>query len=84
MDGRGAVTISPAFQIDSHAAVTVYPVMAMVDLPDLFQHFRFMGMVSRLPMFSVVVVGIGTDRQPTEQPAGAEFVVILLNEPISL
>ena len=38
MYGRGAVSISPACQIDSHIPVSGNPIVAMIDLPDLFQN----------------------------------------------
>ena len=84
MDGCGAVSISSALQIDPHAAVTIYPVMTVVDLSDLFQHLPFMGMISCLPVFTVVIVSIGTESHPAQQPADAEFCMELINKPISL
>ena len=49
-----AVAVSSAFQIGSHTAVPVYPIVAVVDLFDLFLDFLFLGTIIRLPVFPVV------------------------------
>lgn len=84
MDGRRAVTVSFALQIDRHAAVTVHSVVAVVDLVDLLLDFFFLSVMPRLPMFPIVIVGIWTDPQPPQQPADAEFLLMLVDEPVSL
>lgn len=45
MDSCAAIAVSPAFQINCHAAVTVHTVMAVVDIPDLLQNLCFLGIV---------------------------------------
>ena len=84
MDSCAAVAVSSAFQISCHAAVTVHAVMAVVDIPDLLLNLCFLGMIIRLPVFPVVVISIRADSQPLQQPADAVFLMVLVNEPISL
>ena len=64
MDGCGAVVVSFAAQISRHTAVAVNTVMPVVDLIDLSLDFCFLGIIIRLPMFPVVIVGIRADLQP--------------------
>ena len=84
MDGSSAVTVSPALQIDRHAAVAVNAVVAVIDLIDLPLDFRFFGIIIRLPVLPVVIVCIRTDPQPPQQPADAEFFMMPVDESISL
>ena len=84
MDSRAAVAVSPAFQISCHAAVTVHAVMVVVDIPDPLLDLCFLGIIIRLPVFPVVVISIRTDSQPPQQPADAEFLMVLVKESISL
>ena len=84
MDSRAAVAVSPAFQISCHAAVTVHAVMVVVDIPDLLLDLCFLGMIICLPVFPVVVISIRADSQLLQQPADAVFLMVLVNEPISL
>ena len=84
MDSRAAVAVSPAFQINCHAAVTVHAVMVVVDIPDLLLDLCFLGMIICLPVFPVVVISIRADSQPLQQPADTVFLMVLVNEPISL
>lgn len=84
MDCCLAVAVPPALQIGSHTAVPVYSTVAVVDLFDLFPDFLFLGIVIRLPVFPVVIVGIRADPQPPQQPADAEFLMVLVDEPVSL
>lgn len=79
-----AVAVSSAFQIDSHAAVPVHSIVAVVDFFDLFLGFLFLGIIIRLPVFPVVIVGIRADPQPPQQPSDAEFLMVLFDKPISL
>ena len=58
--------------------------MAMVDAADLLLNLRFLGIIIRLPVFPVVIVGIRADPQLPQQPTGAEFFMVLFNKPISL
>ena len=58
MDGCGAVDVSAAFQIGPHAAVAVDAVVAVVDPLDLPMDFCLLGIVVRLPVLPVVVIGI--------------------------
>ena len=82
--GGGAVGIAPARQIDCHAPVTVNTVVFMIDFVNLCLDFLFMGIITRLPVFPVVVVCIRIDIQPVQQPADAEFVMVFFDESISL
>ena len=84
MDCCRTVSVSPAFQIGHHAAVPVHPIMTMIDFVDLPLDFRFFGIIIRLPVFPVVIVGIRADPQPPQQPADAEFFLMLIDEPVSL
>ncbi len=84
MDCHLAVAVPPAFQIDRHAAVSVYSIVAVVDLFNLFLDFRFLDVIIRLPVFPVVIVGVRADFQPSQQPANAEFFMILIDKSISL
>lgn len=83
MDGRLAVAVASALQIGPHAAVAVHSAMAVVDFVNLFLGFCFLGIITRLPVFPVVIVGIRTYLQPSQQPADAEFLIMLVNEPVS-
>ena len=71
MDGSGTVTISFALQIDRHAAIAINTVVPVVDLINLPLDFCFLGIITCLPVFPVVIVGIRADPQPPQQPAGA-------------
>ena len=84
MNSCSAVVVASTFQIDCHPAVAVYTVMTVVNFLYLHLNFRFVGIVICLSVFPVVIVGIRTNFQPSQQPANAEFLVILLNKPISL
>ncbi len=55
--------ISSAFQINLHAAVTVNAVVFMIDFFDLCLNFSLLSIVTRLPVFPVVVVSIWIDFQ---------------------
>jgi len=84
MDGSGAVAVSFTLQIDRHGTVAVNTVVPVVDFIYLPLNFCFLGVIIRLPVFPVVIVGIRTDPQPSQQPAGAEFFVVLVNKLVSL
>ena len=84
MDRGGAVAVSFALQIDCHAAVAVNSVVFVVNLIDLLLDFCFLGVIIRLPVFPVVVVGIRVQTQPPQQPADAESFMILVDKPVSL
>jgi len=84
MDCRPAVAVPPAFKIGRHAAVSVYSVVAVVDFFNLLLGRCFLGIVIRLPVFPIVIVGIRADPQPPQQPADAEFFLMLIDEPVSL
>ena len=58
--------------------------MAVIDATDLLLNLRFLGIIIRLPVFPVVIVGIRADPQPPQQPADAEFFLVLIDEPVSL
>ena len=84
MDCCLTVAVPPALQIGSHTAEPVYSIVAVVNLFDLFLDFLFLGTIIRLPVFPVVIVGIRADPQPPQQPADAEFLMVLFDKPISL
>ncbi len=58
--------------------------MAVIDAADLLLNLCFLGIIIRLPVFPVVIVGIRADPQPPQQPADAEFFLMLIDEPVSL
>lgn len=84
MDCCLTVAVPSAFHIDRHAAVSVYSIVAVVDLFNLLLGFCFLGIIIRLPVLPVVIVGIRADRQPPQQPAYPEFFMVLFDKPISL
>ena len=84
MDRGSAVMIPSALQIYRHSAVTVNPIMAVVNFLYLSLHLCFLGIITRFPVFPVVVIRIRADAKPTKQPADAEFLIMLFQKPISL
>ena len=84
MDGCGAVAISAAFQINPHAAVAIDAVVAVVDPLDLLMNFCLLGIVVRLPVLPVVVVGIRAELQLSQKPANTKFFMMLFNKSVSL
>ena len=84
MDGSGAVAVPFALQIGRHAAVAVDAVVPVVDFIYLPLNFCFLDVIIRLPVFPVVIIGIRAEPQPPQQPAGAEFLMVLVDEPVSL
>ena len=84
MDCCLAVVVPPALQIGSHTAVSVYSIVVVVGFFDLLLGLLFLGIIIRLPVFPVVIVGVRADSQPPQQPADAEFLMVLSNKPISL
>jgi len=84
MYGNRAVMAAPARQIDGHGPVSRHSVMRMVNFPDQCFYCFFPGMISCLPVFPIVIVGIRADPQPPQQPADAEFFLMLIDEPVSL
>lgn len=84
MDGRNAVAVSSAFQVEPYAAVAVNTVVAVIDVLDFFHHLCFWGILTRLSVFPIVIIGILADSQPPQQPANAKLCMILFDESISL
>ena len=76
--------ISYPIQINRHAPVTIYVMMVMIDVPDLFLDFCFVRMIRCLPVLSVIIIGIRTNPQSPQQPADPEFLMMFLNESVSL
>ena len=76
MNGSRAVMVSYSLQINRHAPIAVYTVMAMVDTPDLLLDFRFVRMILCLPVLSVIIIGIRTNPQSPQQPADSEFLMM--------
>ncbi len=76
-----AVSISTACQINSHAAVAVNSVMAVINLADMVLDFWLLGIIIRLP---VVVINIWANAKPLQGSADAKLPVMLLNKPINL
>ena len=58
--------------------------MAVVDAADLILNLRFLGIIICLPMLPVVIVGILADPQSPQEPADAEFLLMIINKSISL
>ncbi len=58
--------------------------MPVVDFRNLFLDCCFLGIIIRLPVFPVVIVGIRADPQAPQQPADAEFFMVLVDKPVSL
>ena len=76
--------VSYSLLINRPATIAVYTVMAMVDSPDLLLDFRFVRMILCLPVLSVIIIGIRTNPQSPQQPADPEFLMMFLNESVSL
>ena len=75
-------------KISFHGGIVVgisrYPVMRMINMPDLCFYYFFLGIITRLTVFPVVVISIRADAEPPQQPADAEFPAMLFNQSISL
>ena len=84
MDGSGTVAVSFAPQIGRHATIAVHTVVPVVDFFYLPLDFCFLGIITCLPIFPVVIVGIRADPQPPQKPPGAEFFMVLVDKPVSL
>lgn len=84
MDSSGAIVVSFALQIDCHTAIAVNTVVPVVDLFNFLLHFCFLDIIFCLPVFPVVVVSIWADPQLFQQPADAEFFMVLIDESVSL
>ncbi len=84
MDGCGAVDVSAAFQINPHAAVAIDAVVAVVDPLNLLMDCCLLGMVVRLPVLPVVVIGIRPELQPSQKPAYAELLMMFFYKSVSL
>jgi hypothetical protein len=66
MDSRLAVAVAFTLQIGRHAAVAVHSAVAVVNFVNLLLDFCFLGIIPRLPVFPVVIVGIRADPQPPQ------------------
>ena len=64
--------------------VTVNTFVPVVDFRNLLLDCCFLGVIIRLLVFPVVIIGIRADPQAPEQPAGTEFFMVLVNKPVSL
>ena len=84
MDCCLAVAVPSAFQIGRHATVSVYSVVAVVDLFDLLLDLCFLDVIIRLSVFLVVIVRIRAEPQPSQQPAGAKSFMVLVDESVIL
>lgn len=56
--------ITSALQIYSHAPIADRAIVGVIDFTDLIQNFLFMGIVTRLPVFPVVIVCVRPDIKP--------------------
>ena len=65
MDGHRAVAVTFPLQIDRHAPLTVNSIVFVVNFLYRIQNLRFVGIIIRLPVFSVVVISIGIYLQPS-------------------
>ena len=84
MNGSSAVAVPFTLQIGRHGTVAVNTVVPVVDFIYLPMDLCFLGIIIRLPVFPVVIIGIRADPQPPQQPTGAEFFMVLVNKPVSL
>ena len=84
MYGNRAVMIAPARRINGHGPVSCHPVMRMIDFPAQSFCSFFLGIIICLSVFPIVVISIRADAKPPQQPADAEFPVMLFNKPIIL
>ena len=84
MNGSRAVMVSYPLQINRHAPITIYAMMVMVDVPDLLLALRLVRIIRCLPVLSVIIIGIRTNPQSPQQPADSEFLMMFLNESVSL
>ncbi len=65
MDRCGTVSVSFTPQVDSHAAVAVHAIVAVVDVSDLLLNLLFLSIIIRLPVFPVVIICVRADCQPS-------------------
>ena len=84
MKGRQAGAVSFLFQIHAHAPVTINSLMIMINDVYGLQNLCLMGIVIRLPVFPVVIVGVWTNAEPPKQPSDAKLCMIFVNKSISL
>ena len=84
MNSRSIKVNMLSFHENLHAAVTINTVMLMVYRGDFLEHALFLSTISRLPIFQEVVVGIRENVEFTQQPAYTKFMMMFLDEPISL
>ncbi len=69
-----------------HICVFMYlwMVVVVVDTLDLLMGLRFLGIVFRLSVLTVVIISIRVNLQPPKQPAHSEFHMVLVDELVSL
>ena len=84
MNGWKTVEESFSLKIYFPGSVAVHSIVVMVDFADLFLYVCLTGIIIRLPVFPVVVIGIWTDVQMAKDPAKPKLCMVLLNKSISL
>ena len=81
---RKTIIIAFALQVYRHAPVTDGTIVFVIDFIDLILNFLFMGIVTRLPVFPVVIVCVWADAKPPQEPAQTKQLMIVLNKSIIL
>ena len=84
MNGQVAKRDTLPFQINFHDPISIDTPMLMIDFLNLIQHSLVLCIIIRLPIFQEVIVSIGYDMKPAEQPTHAECSVMVLDKSISL
>ena len=64
MDSSGVVAVSFTLQISCHAAIAVHAAVLVVNLFNLLLDFCFLGAITGLPVFPVVIISIWIYFQP--------------------
>jgi hypothetical protein len=67
-----AIVVSFTFQIDLHASVSVHSIVQMVYLPDLGMNLCFASKIICFPMLEIVIVGVRTQSQASQEPTQTE------------
>ena len=84
MNGYGRKIDALPLQIDSHSAITVNTTMRMVEGLNLMENPLLFRLLLCPPMFSVVVISVRINVQPSQQPSNAKEFSIFVDESICL
>lgn len=71
-------------KICMYGSVTINPAMRVIDFSNRLFDFIFLLMIISFSIFKIVVISIWTDIKHSEKPSEPKFLVIFLNESISL